>query len=188
MADQAFSEMAAALDELVSAVQASDVKKMKEIGNRLTSHVVLSQDREELNLAMIAYMLNKIFQKEHYRRESQNWNEFVVGLRNALRDGKTAAEQANRIQLSSSISIIIDQIKALDAEFGRFAVDILEKAMAHKGSTLYALGLSLGQAAELTGSTEWEILRETGKTKVADEEKPTKNLEDRFRFAKKVLS
>ena len=58
----------------------------------------------------------------------------------------------------------------------------------NKATTAYVSGISVGQAANLSGLSKWDIMQYAGSTKVPDEVKITVSIQDRLKVARKVLT
>lgn len=172
-------ENVSAIKELLQAVSDRNVKKMKDVANYVLREVPVTKDQHSIKISVISYSLSKIFNKDYYRKDEMRWQEFVIDLRNNLR---SALERPENLEL------VFSDIKRLDESVGRFVSQVTDKGLSKKASTLYAYGLSLGTAAGLTGTSKWELLKEIGQTKMADEGgKEVLSLERRFKFARQIL-
>ncbi len=181
-------ELSGVLKRLLIEVKRADVASIKRLGNDLIKTSAVAQNKSLIRLAMVCYALAKIYHKDYYRKNQMKWSEFELDLKSNIRKAEEACREGDRERLSKWIDKMFDDIKKLDSSFGRFVSQVTDKAMVRKGSTLYAMGLSLGRAAELTGATKWELLRASGKTRMSDEEKVTKSLKERLEVARRVLS
>jgi hypothetical protein len=70
---------------------------------------------------------------------------------------------------------------------GNYVSNLYEKARIKMASSAYGLGLSLSQAAMLTGADKKQLLNYIGITKMHDEIKETKGIASRIKSLKKAL-
>jgi len=64
----------------------------------------------------------------------------------------------------------------------------LQKGKLKIASVLYAQGISLGNASELTGSDKREVLLYAGQTMMFDRLKEKRGIEDRMKELRKIFS
>jgi hypothetical protein len=166
------------IKELLQAIAENNPKKMKDLANDAIQDVPFTRDQASIKLTIICYSLSKVFNKDYYRKNEMRWKDFVIDLRNDLRRAIEAPEALDKV---------FSDIKRLDESAGRFVDQVTDKAVSKKASTLYAFGLSLGTASQLTGASEWAVMKEIGMTKINDEQKPTLTLSERFKAAQKIL-
>ncbi len=168
-----------AIKDLLSAISENNTKWMKDLGNSAIKEAAITRDKATVSIAMICYSLSKVFNKDYYRKDRMRWDEFVIDLRNDLR---------RTIDDPAALEKVFSDIRRLDESVGRFVSQITDKAVSKKASTLYAYGISLGAASQLTGASEWAVLKEVGQTKMSDEQQSTPvALSSRFKSAQRVL-
>lgn len=171
-------ENVSAIKELLSAIAEGNPKKMKDLANRVLREVPFTRDGMSIKLSVICYSLSKVFNKDYYRKDEMRWRDFVIDLRNDLRIS---------LEAPGKLDEVLSDIRKLDESVGRFVSQVTDKALSKKASTLYAYGLSLGTATQLTGASKWDVLREVGQTRINDEQKQTGSLPERFKLAREIL-
>ena len=76
----------------------------------------------------------------------------------------------------------------MDEKDRRFVKGILTKGRLKIASTLYAQGISLGNAAEMTGTDKREVLLYAGQTMMFDRLKEKKSMEERMKDLREIFS
>ena len=109
----------------------------------------------------------------------------VVFQKQLIEHFKTITDE----NIDKSLDIAIKDIQDFDKEAGNYIQDVIYKARVKQASRAYALGLSLGKAAELTGVEKSFLLSYIGVTKIHDmpftQSKPAI---ERYKYLKEVLS
>ena len=86
-----------------------------------------------------------------------------------------------------SLKKVIQNITRIDSELGNYAIGIYEKAKVKEASLAYSYGLSIAQAADLTGADKKELQSYIGATTMHDEEPEIKNITIRVRELKELV-
>lgn len=157
------------VDRIVSAVEAEDAMQLRELSREFSEEAVTEQSRENIDLAMITYCLNKIFSKVHFKGNLAELKQSV------------AAELSR-----GNFEAVLNEIKVFDKKFGAFEGTLVNKARVKVGARLYSKGLSLSQSASMTEVSISDILAYVGATKTHEKIKPM-NVSERYAFARKIL-
>ncbi len=172
--------------KIKNAFQELNSIKLREIANQAIEEAVLKSDKLLASVAVFAYALSKVLTKVHFRKR-ENWGRFkkrlsaqlsmFVGLTKTRKDVYGILENK-----------LIKLVEEIDKEAGNYTRNLMYKAKVKMASTAYALGVSAGTAADLTGADKFELLRYIGITKIHD--RPyTKTLSalERYKIARSVL-
>ncbi|MFH1788585.1 MAG: hypothetical protein ABH834_04320 [Candidatus Altiarchaeota archaeon] len=157
------------VDKIMSAIETEDAMQLRQLSREFSEDAVTDQSRENIDLAMITYCLNKLFSKVHFKENLAELKQTV------------AAELS-----SGNFEAVLDEIKKFDQEFGAFEGTLVNKARIKVGARLYSNGLSLSQSASMTDVSVSDILAYVGATKTHEKIKPM-NVSERYSFAKKIL-
>lgn len=161
--------------------------KLKELSSQLIEEASLNNDYFKALMAVIAYSLFKLSSKAHVRKNPK-WKpaqlEIITHLDSALallneRDFKRA-----ELELRNAV----DKISRVDAEISNYAKGIFGKAKTKMASSAYSFGLSLGQAASLTGADRKELMNYIGITKMHEEAGISVGIEARLSVLREELS
>ncbi|MEM4327213.1 MAG: hypothetical protein QXZ13_03555, partial [Candidatus Diapherotrites archaeon] len=81
----------------------------------------------------------------------------------------------------------IEKIEEIDQNLSHYAKAMYEKAKIKQASTAYALGLSLSQAATLTGANKKELQKYIGITRIHDEEPYKESIAERLSVLRNII-
>ncbi len=150
--------------KIKNAFKERDSFKLREIANDAIREATLNYDKDLADIAVLAYSLSKILSKLHFR-ERRDWKKFEKNMERELANLVGLSKTGD---LSKICDKLINLIEEIDESAGNYAKGIVHKARVKMASTAYALGLSIGAAAELTGADKYDLLRYVGVTKIHD--------------------
>lgn len=172
---------------IARALRDSDVRAMRKINDRCLSETALKFSEHAYVFALVSYVLSKILSKPRYLSESRAKQSFFA-LQTLLLQCETLAASANYPELLSCQNRILSTIEAMDERDRRFVKGILQKGRLKIASVLYAQGISLGSAAEITGTDKREVLLYAGQTLMFDRLKEKKGMAKRMKELREIFS
>lgn len=173
--------------EVNQAFRKKDINVLRAVSDALTKEAILTEDKEMMDLSIVAYSLAKILEKPHYS-EYTKWVEFLRNVSSHLYDGAVALEKGQKAELGRMLNLIITEIAAVDEEMKRFTQKLIEKARIKKAAQIYGYGFSLGRAAELAGIEKGKVLGYVGKTMAHEFETfRTMSIAERLEHARTVF-
>ncbi len=179
-------ELSNRLEVLLNAFRGQRLQDLKRLGNDFIEQAAQNNDSPLARLSVIAYSLYKMLSKDHFLRSPQ-WGTISQKIGTALLDAKTALEKNNRVAFDESLELAIKSISGLDRDLSNFAKNIYEKAKIKQASTAYAMGLSLRQAASLTGADSKELQKYIGSTRIHDEHPAGMGITARMEMLREIL-
>lgn len=183
-----WQELSKLTKRLLELIETDSISPIKEISTELVQEGLITQEPIVIRMAILFYAVFKTYQKRHHRKNELKWKAFDAEMRDDLAQLSKSLSEEKRDKTKETLEEIMDDVKVLDSSFGRYIEIITEKAIVKKGTTLYALGLSLGMASKLTGASKWEILQFSGKTRVADTDADSRvSLDERLNYARSEL-
>jgi hypothetical protein len=161
-------------------------KKLRKIKDALIKEASMSANKLYFELAVVAYILSKITSKPRLTApEYQDYlKDIEVGVReltNAVRQGKKDTE------LFAYIKKIESSVKKMEKVDQRFLRDIVSKGRLKLAATMYAQGLSLGIASEMSGIEKQDIQDYSGNTMMFDRVKEEVKLKERLKKLKRYI-
>ncbi len=174
------------IEETLRLFDKKKIMDLRGISNRLVREAALSNDYSKAELGTIAYALHKIETKSHFVRNPQ-WGKVKQEISSHLNQAALAAKEDKREELMEALKTIIKNIMEIDNELGNYAQNIYEKAKVKQASQAYSYGLSISQAASLTGADQKELQSYIGFTTMHDEEPEAKNIKQRVNELKQIL-
>lgn len=166
-----------------------DEKKLMDlrgISNRLMREASMGNDYGKAELSVIAYALHKMETKPHFIHNPK-WGKVKQTIVGNLGNTGYAARQENQQSFLEGLKKVIQSIRQIDDELGNFAQNIYDKAKVKQASLAYSYGLSIAQAAALTGADQKELQSYIGATTMHDEEPEAKNITQRVAELKKLI-
>jgi hypothetical protein len=155
------------LEETKKAIKEDDAAKIKELSNQTTNTASLTQDPDNIAVAVIVYSIGKILERGNYK-SLKGWDVFykivISSLDKAIEDIKKNDEKAFR----SDFEMIRKAINKLSGKLKKYIQEVFRKAQINKASRLYEHGISMEQTAKLLGITMYELAEYAGKTGISD--------------------
>jgi len=170
-----------------SALRNHDVRAMRKINNRCVEETALRFQQPTYNYALITYVLAKILSKPRYFKQGRG-KELLSTVDKLLRTCESLAKTAEYNSLVVCQGKILSSMEKLDEEDRRFVKGILQKAKLKIASTLYAQGISLGNASEIAGADKRELLLYAGQTMMFDRLQEKKSMETRMKELREIFS
>lgn len=163
-------------------------KQLRKLKDALIKEASMTGRKLYFELAVVAYILSKITSKprlleaeyQHYLKEIEHAvMELVTGVQRGATDE----------QLAPLLKKVEKAVLKLERADQRFFRDLVSKGRLKLAATMYAQGLSLGTAAEMSGIEKQDIQDYAGNTlmfdRVKEEVKPTERLKKFRRYAGK---
>lgn len=172
---------------ICNALQERDVHAMRKVNDRCIDETAVKFSTHTYLFALISYVLSKVMSKPRYytQKKAKGSLSSVLSL---LRSCETQSKDADYSSLLSSQNKILSAIERMDDEDKRFVKSILAKGRLKIASTLYAKGVSLGSAAEMTGTDKRELLLYAGQTMMFDRLREKKSINDRMKDLREIFS
>jgi len=175
-----------ALEQLEKAFLGRNIPELKDLSSEFSQRAFLEQDRDLVELSVLAYSLAKFCDKP-YIVNNPAWKGFTEKIEAGLKTAIELSSQKPRAPLRSKIRELVASVEELSNSFGRFVLNTLDKARIKAGANIYAKGASLGSAADLSGAPKNEIADYVGATLIP-EKYSNGALEKRLKRAREALT
>ncbi len=172
---------------IANALRDHDVRAMRKINDRCIEETAIKFSQHTYLYALISYVLSKIISKPRYFKQKKS-KDALSSVASLLRSCESYAKEANYNELLSTQNRVLFSIEKMDDEDRRFVKGILTKGKLKIASTLYAQGISLGSAAEMTGTDKREVLLYAGQTMMFDRLKEKKGIEERMKDLREIFA
>ena len=160
-------------------------KRLRHLKNELIKEATLKSSKLYFEIAVIAYVLSKITSKP--RLMSKEYGNDLRRIEKALRELLNKMGRTDDATLLRIIKEIEKEIKTLEKVDRRFIRDLISKGRLKMAATMYAQGVSLGVASELSGIEKQDIQDYAGNTMMFDRVKEEVSIGERLKKAKKIL-
>lgn len=155
------------LRETKEAVKKDDVFRLKELSNQTIHTASISQDPDNIAVAVIVYTLGKIIERTNYQTQ-KGWKAFFDNFTTCIDKSIIALEKDKLEEFRKQIKCIREGIEILHGNFKNHIEAVFRKAQINKASKIYEHGISMEQTANLLGITTWELADYAGKSNIGD--------------------
>ncbi len=167
--------------------QKDDDFKLKQLANETIKPSVLYNDKILVKIPLIAYSLSKLLSKD-YIVSSDSWSEAKKSLINSIEKSVVFLKKKDEKSFKKSLNSVSDELRKVDFETGRFMQSVFDKAKMKYASTAYYFGMSLSQAAFLTGADKIHLQNYIGKTRQHEDEIDFSGIKKRLYNLKQVVN
>ncbi len=171
------------LKETKTAFQRNDSYQLKQLSNQTTNTASLTQDLDNIALAVIVYSLSKIVERENYK-QLPGWKNFHSKINLFLEKSIKDVEKKDYDSFKKDFKKIRANIENLSGKLKKYIKEVFRYAEINKASRLHEHGISMEQTAKLLGITMYELADYIGKTGISDvPESQTMNVKTRIKLA-----
>lgn len=171
-------------NEIYTAFKKLDGKKLRKLDYMLLSDASLLYSKRLYYFAVIAYVLSKILNKPRFLESK--FSDRITAIDKVLKECLCSTLQSNDEEFERHFEKFVNAIKNLEAGDQRFIIDLISKGKLKVAATLYAQGISLGTASEITGIEKHEILSYAGHTMMFDRVREEKDVRERLKTLKRL--
>lgn len=177
--NQKNKEVVSLVKKMKAALGGNDTLELRKVSNSAIERVMLTRQPKLVEISLISYGLSKILGKPHYL-ENPDWNKFKREIEKELE--KTEEKRGKKLE--KTIKIIYD----FSEDAGNYIEGVIDHGRIKQASRLYALGLSLDSAAEMTKVREDRLLEYIGATKISEKTHTiSKPIKKRYSKTKEIL-
>ncbi len=182
--------MAFSLFETVLKVQKAfsknNIAELRELSNLCGDNLVLEPNTAILDLSILSYALSKLSEKQHILKD-KSWTSFSRSVEKNLRKCLDCEKSGDAAVCDKILVDTINSIGVLESRDKRYVRGIVDKARLKIASRLYAQGVSLGNASQITGALRRDISHYSGKTMMHDRAGVTKNIGQRLKHVRRIF-
>lgn len=169
------------LQETKDAINNDNSVKLKELSDQTIHTASITQDPDNIAVAVAVYSLSKIVERKKYQ-EFPGWKDFYKNLVFLVDDSISALKKNNDKKVKDNLTSIRKLISNLSGKLKDYIQDVFRKAQINKASKIYEHGISLEQTANLLGITMFELMAYAGQKPETSEAPLTKTLDIKSRI------
>jgi hypothetical protein len=154
-------------EETKEAIDKGDSAKINTLSNQTMNTASLTQDPDNIAVAVIVYSLSKIIERQNYK-ELRGWKPFYTTYLNSINNILDALKNNKEKQLKQNLELIRQSIEKLSGKLKIYIQDVFRKAKINKASKIHEHGLSSEKTASLLGITMHELASYAGQKNLAD--------------------
>lgn len=170
------------LQETEKAIKSENIIALKHLSDRTIHTASISQDPDNIAIAVIVYSLSKMIQRKRYH-EYKGWDKFYRKFITCIGRSKNAVKRGDEKEFKKCLAEIRGAINNLSGDLRKNIQDVFRKASINKASRIYEHGISMEQTAKLLGITMWELANYAGHRVGEAKLTKTQNVRDRIKLA-----
>ncbi len=155
------------LKETKEAMKRGDAVTIKNLSNQTMNTASLTQDPDNVTVAVIVYSLGKVLERHHYQ-EFKGWDKFYEAVISSINHSIKDLESAGGEGVGEDLETITREIEKLSGTLKRYIKDVFWKARINKASRIYEHGISMEKTAKLLGITMYELASYAGQARIED--------------------
>lgn len=155
------------LKETKKFISEDNSHEIKILSNQTIHSAAISQDADNIIVAVLVYSLSKILEREHYK-DMEGWQEFYDAMNENLVSAIRALEKNDIEKTRIHLGEIRNSLNKISGNLGEYIKDIFRKAEINKAFRLYEHGLSSEKTAELLGVSLWDLASYIGQSSVSN--------------------
>ena len=137
-------------------VEEDRANELKSLSNQTIHTAMVSQDADNVIVAVLVYSLGKAMERNHYRG-MEGWKKFYDAIIKNLGEAVLKLEKADVEGARKNLGKIRNSLNEIEGDLGIYIKDIFRKAEINKAFKLYEHGLSSEATAELLGARLWDL-------------------------------
>lgn len=175
------------LEETKSAIEEKNYAKISYLSNQTINTASLTQDPDNIAVAVVVYSLSKIFEREHYKKYP-SWEKVHKIIIYSIECSIEDLEKNDLNEFRKDFENIRSCIKKISGKLREYIQEVFRKAKINKASRIYEHGISMEQTAKLLGITMFELADYAGKTGISDvAESKTIDTKSRIKLAMEIF-
>lgn len=148
-------------------VDGDNVNELKALSNQTIHSATISQDPDNIIVAVLIYSIGKAMERDHYRT-MEGWDVFRNSTLKNLDLAIKALRNKNIEHVRTYLGRIRNSLNKIDGNLGVYIKDVFRKAEINKAFKLYEHGLSTEKTAELLGVSLWDLSSYIGQSSIGD--------------------
>jgi hypothetical protein len=149
------------LQETKVALKNNNSFRLKELSNQTIHTASITQDPDNIAVAVAVYSLSKIAERKEYQTFA-GWKDFSRTINLAVENSIDSIKKNNDQDLKASLMLIQKAITKLSGKLKDYIQDVFRKAEINKASKIYEHGISMEKTASLLGITMFELASYAG--------------------------
>lgn len=169
------------------AIETNNYAEIKNLSDQTINTASLTQDPDNVLVAVIVYSLSKILERPKYK-QFPGWRDFYKIVTKSLNSSINDLEKNDEKKFRQDFELIRRVIGKLSGKLKDYVQDVFRKAQVNKASKIYEHGISMEQTADLLGITMYELANYAGQTDIAEApENKTLSQKERIKIAEEMF-
>ena len=169
-------------------IEEDNAYELKGLSNQTVHSATISQDPDNIVVAVLVYSIGKVLERDHYR-DMEGWSDFYEAVIKNLRLAVKSLEKGNMDNTRIYLGRIRNSLNRISGDLSRYIKDVFKKAEINKAFKLYEHGLSTEKTAELLGVSLWDMASYIGQSHIGDAKVAiTMPVNERVKIAEEIFS
>ncbi len=171
------------IQKIKKGVLESNLDYLKKITQEALNNASIFQDETSISIAIISYAIYKLTERKRFveiKIPISIYRDIIKSLENV----SFSILKNNQKKLKQNIGKLFESIDKLDGRLPVYIGEILEKAKVKKAYMIHEKGISLARAAELMGTSQWELMHYIGKTQISEHISKKIDVKTRLNFTR----
>lgn len=170
---------------LYNEFKARKEKQLRKLKDQFLDEAIMRHNTLYFEFAVLSYVLSKMLSKPKFLDESHRQNlERIDQFLKKIKDGVGTKSDAEFMKMIKEIGSLVTDMEDEDK---RYITDLISKGRLKMAATMYAKGISIGLAAEMSGVDKHEIQDYAGNTMIFDRVKEEVDIRDRMKRVRKLV-
>ncbi|MBU0893933.1 MAG: hypothetical protein KKF48_01895 [Nanoarchaeota archaeon] len=154
--------------ETKQALGKEDIIKLKDLSNQTIHTASITQDPDNIVIAVIIYTLSKIIERKENYGTKPGWNRFYKGVLAEISNSINILKKGDDKHLRSNLQRLRKKVEGVSGQLKKYIKDVFIKARINKASRIYEHGISMEATASLLGITMFDLASYAGQTGISD--------------------
>lgn len=174
--------------ETKRAIEQDDSFRIKHLSNETIHSAAVSQDPDNIIVAVLVYTISKIVERKHYK-DMPGWQQFNKILTENWDIAIESLEKNNIKKFREAVGKIRNSLNKIDENLSDYIRNVFEKAQINKAFKIYEHGLSSQQTAELLGVSLWDLATYIGQSSISETKlHDSLPVKQRIKYAEDIFS
>ncbi len=177
------------LDNLVRAkkyFKVRNIPKLRSLSDDFNRDLLIFQDKLFLDLSLSVLIMSNVLEKPRFWKYNE-WLEVTFSIEAELDKCIEYVKSKNITKLRKCLKNIMEFGNSVGEREKRFVENIITHNKVKIGSTLYAQGLSIGKASEISGVSKEKIFQYSGRTLINDRFGKTISIKERINNVRSIF-
>ncbi|MBL7050688.1 hypothetical protein ISS04_00840 [Candidatus Woesearchaeota archaeon] len=171
------------LQKIKKGILTGNVNNLKKITQTALNNASIFQDETSISIAIISYAIYKLIERKRFV-EIEIPISIYRDIIKSLENSSLSISNNNQKRLKQNLRVLFESINKLDGRLPIYIGEILEKAKVKKAYMIHEKGISLARAAELMGTSQWELMHYIGKTRISEHISKKIDVKTRLNFTR----
>ncbi|MFC1682048.1 hypothetical protein ACFL0X_00335 [Nanoarchaeota archaeon] len=171
------------LEGTIKALKDQDVVKLKELSDQTIHTASISQDPDNIAVAVIVYSLSKIVERKNYKGWDVFYKKIVLNIQGLI----DAIKKGDEKRIDKKVESIRRDVTSMSGSLKKNISDVFRKASINKASKIYEHGISLEKTAKLLGITMFDLASYAGQKDIGEVSDKGVSVKERVKLIERIF-